>query len=76
MGIEVAAFGLQIVSTNIFEYVTDCCYKSQSAEISTLLDFWRQRFPFTLGFYMIPFAEATTFGAAWGVFAIIDAVLY
>ena len=75
MGIGIAAFGLQIISTNIFAYVTDC-YKPQSAEISTLLNFGRQTFSFTLGFYMIPFAEATTFGIAWGVFAVIEAVLY
>lgn len=75
MGIGIAAFGLQIVSTNIFAYVIDC-YKPQSAELSTLLNFGRQVFSFTLGFYMIPFANATNYGTAWGVFAIIDFVLY
>lgn len=29
------------------------CYKPQSAEISTLLNFGRQTFSFTLGFYMV-----------------------
>ena len=70
MGIGIAAFGLQIVSTNIFAYITDVstfqffgqsttlltilqCYKPQSAEISTLLNFGRQTFSFTLGFYMV-----------------------
>ena len=48
IGIGIAAFGLQIISTNVFAYCTDC-YKPQSAEISTLLNFGRQTFSFTLG---------------------------
>lgn len=75
MGISIAAFGLQIISTNTYAYITDC-YKPQSAEISTLLNFGRQTFSFTLGFYMIPFAEETTFGTAWGVMAIIHVLTF
>jgi hypothetical protein len=75
MGIGIGAFGLQLISTNVFAYITDC-YKPQSAEISTLLNFGRQTFSFTLGFYMIPFAEETTYGVAWSVLAIIQAVLF
>lgn len=52
MGIAIAAFGLQIVSTTTFAYLTDC-YKPQSAEISTVLNFGRLTFSFTLGFYMV-----------------------
>jgi MFS family permease len=52
LGIGIGAFGLQIISTNVYAYVTDC-YKPQSAEISTLLNFGRQTFSFTLGFYMV-----------------------
>lgn len=95
MGIAIAAVGLQIVTTNIYAYITDVslpccdqelqkmltvlllqCYKPQSAEISTLLNFGRQVFSFTLGFYMIPFAEKTTFGIAWAVVAICGLSLY
>lgn len=52
LGIGVGAFGLQIVSTNSFAYLTDC-YRPQAAEISTLLNFGRLTFSFTLGFYMV-----------------------
>lgn len=52
MGIGIAAFGLQIISTPIFAYLTDC-YKPQSTELSTLLNFGRLLFSFTLGFYMV-----------------------
>lgn len=75
LGIGIAAFGLQIISTNVFAYCTDC-YKPQSAEISTLLNFGRQTFSFTLGFYMLPFAAATSFGVAWAVLAVISAALF
>lgn len=75
MGISIGAFGLQIISTNIFAYMTDC-YKPQSAEISTLLNFGRQTFSFTLAFYCVPFAERTTWGVAWAVFAIIQFVFF
>ncbi|GAB7352450.1 hypothetical protein MBLNU459_g2861t1 [Dothideomycetes sp. NU459] len=75
MGIGIGAFGLQILSTNTYAYVTDC-YKPQSAEISTLLNFGRQIFSFTLGFYMIPFAMETTYGVAWSVMAIIHLCLF
>ena len=54
MGIGIGAFGLQIVSTNIFAYLADC-YKPQSAEISTLLNFGRLTFSFTLGFYIVSY---------------------
>ncbi|KAH8805131.1 major facilitator superfamily domain-containing protein [Xylogone sp. PMI_703] len=75
IGIGIGAFGLQIVSTSIFAYLTDC-YKPQSAEISTLLNFGRLTFSFTLGFYMTPFAHETTYGIAWAVIAIITFALY
>ncbi|KAJ5820169.1 hypothetical protein N7474_005760 [Penicillium riverlandense] len=75
MGIGIAAFGLQIVSTPIFAYLTDC-YKPQSTEISTLLNFGRLLFSFSLGFYMMPFAIKTTFGIAWGVLAAINLALF
>ncbi|KAL9087440.1 MAG: hypothetical protein Q9159_003652 [Coniocarpon cinnabarinum] len=74
-GMAIANFGLQIASTGCYAYVTDC-YKPQSSEISTLLNFGRQVFSFPLGFYLVPFATATTWGVAWAVLAIINAVTY
>ena len=52
VGIGIGAFGLQVVSTNSFAYLADC-YRPQAAEISTLLNFGRLTFSFTLGFYMV-----------------------
>ena len=62
LGIGIGAFGLQIVSTNVFAYLTDC-YKPQSAEISTLLNFGRLTFSFTLGFYMV--SHGPVFDGQW-----------
>ncbi|KAH8802957.1 major facilitator superfamily domain-containing protein [Xylogone sp. PMI_703] len=76
LGIGIASFGLQIVSTNIYAYLADC-YTPQNAEISVLLNFGRtSAFPFTLGFFMLPFAKATNFGVAWSVMALISVILY
>lgn len=52
VGIGIGAFGLQVVSTNSFAYLADC-YRPQAAEISTLLNFGRLTFSFTLAFYMV-----------------------
>lgn len=60
LDIGIAAFGLQIVSTNIYAYLADC-YKPQNAEISTLLNFGRLScFSFTLGFYMVSFISPSS----------------
>lgn len=56
LGIGIGAFGLQVVSTNTFAYLADC-YKPQNAEISTVLNFGRLTFSFTLGFYMVSFSS-------------------
>ncbi|KAF2092501.1 MFS general substrate transporter [Rhizodiscina lignyota] len=75
MGMGIGCFGLQIISTNIFAYLADR-YRPQSAEISTLLNFGRLTFSFTLGFYMLPFAHATSYGTAWIIMAVISVGLY
>ena len=64
MGMFIGSFGLQIVSTTIFAYLTDC-YKPQSAEISTILNFGRLTFAFTEGFYMVSsFPAPIRYGAS------------
>ena len=52
MGIGIGGLGQQILSTNIYAYLADC-YRPQSSQISTLLNFGRYTFSFTLGFYMV-----------------------
>jgi MFS family permease len=50
MGMAVASFGLQLVTTVSYTYCSDC-YKPQSAEIGSIYNFGRQTFAFPLGFY-------------------------
>ncbi|KAK7932984.1 hypothetical protein LTR80_011500 [Exophiala xenobiotica] len=76
IGIDIAAFGLQIVSTNIYVYLADCD-KPQSAEVSTLLNFGRLScFSFRLEFYMNPFAKGTSYAIAWSLMGLIGVVWY
>lgn len=50
LGMAIASFGLQLVTTVNYTYCSDC-YKPQSAEIGSLYNFGRQVFAFPLGFY-------------------------
>ncbi|QKX54959.1 uncharacterized protein TRUGW13939_02049 [Talaromyces rugulosus] len=74
-GMGIANFGLQIATTTIYAYLTDC-YKPQSAEISTILNLFRQIFSCLISFYAIPFADRIGVQFAWLTFAMIIAVLF
>jgi multidrug resistance protein len=50
MGMAIASFGLQLVTTVCYAYCSDC-YKPQSGEIGSLYNFGRQVFAFPMGFY-------------------------
>jgi hypothetical protein len=50
MGMAIAGLGLQIATTVLYAYATDC-YKPQSAEISTLFNTFRQVFSCLISFY-------------------------
>lgn len=50
MGMAIASFGLQLVTTVSYTYCSDC-YKPQSGEIGSIYNFGRQTFAFPLGFY-------------------------
>jgi MFS family permease len=50
VGMAIASFGLQLVTTVTYTYCSDC-YKPQSTEIGSLYNFGRQVFAFPLGFY-------------------------
>ncbi|KAL2867835.1 major facilitator superfamily domain-containing protein [Aspergillus lucknowensis] len=67
-GMGIANVGLQIATTTIYAYTTDC-YKAQSAEISTVLNVFRQICSFPLSFYAIPFTERVEIQYAWLTFA-------
>jgi hypothetical protein len=49
-GMGIASFGLQIATTVVYTYCTDC-YKPQSSEISSILNVFRNVFSMTISFY-------------------------
>nr|UBX54573.1 MFS general substrate transporter [Aspergillus sp.] len=55
-GMGLASLGLQIGTTVVYSYLTDC-YRAQSAEVSTILNVFRQIFSCFISFYalVLPF---------------------
>lgn len=75
IGMAVASIGVQAGTTLTYSYISDC-YKPQAAEVSTIINLFRQIFAFTIGFYALPFGESAGFDVAWGVFAVINFVAW
>jgi hypothetical protein len=75
VGMSVASIGVQAGTTLTYSYCSDC-YKPQAAEVSTLINLFRQVFAFTIGFYALPFAKAHGYDVAWGTFATINFVAW
>ncbi|KAK3675143.1 hypothetical protein LTR78_005077 [Recurvomyces mirabilis] len=71
MGIAVASFGLQIITTVVYAYTADC-HRPRTAEVGAVLNFGRQVFSFCIGFYGVQLGEEIGFQSAWGVFAAIN----
>ncbi|CAG8977490.1 hypothetical protein HYALB_00009322 [Hymenoscyphus albidus] len=71
MAMGIASFGLQVATTVVSAYTTDC-YKPQSAEISTVLHLIRSGFSCLISFYAIPLGEKIEWQYAWLIFGIIN----
>ncbi|KAM0253121.1 hypothetical protein ACHAQJ_007397 [Trichoderma viride] len=70
MGIAIASAGLQVATTGVYTYTAEC-YKPQSPELGSLINFARQVYSFTIGFYAIPFANMIGIQDAWITLAMI-----
>ena len=75
VGMTVASVGVQAGTTLTYAYCTDC-YKPQAAEVSTIINLFRQIFAFSIGFYALPFGEDAGFDAAMGTFAAINVLTW
>ncbi|KAL7932212.1 major facilitator superfamily domain-containing protein [Trichoderma chlorosporum] len=75
IGMAVASIGVQAGTTLTYSYISDC-YKPQAAEVSTVINLFRQIFAFTIGFYALPFGQSAGFGVSEGVFAVINFVAW
>ncbi|KAJ7759138.1 MFS general substrate transporter [Mycena metata] len=56
MGFGIMCFAIQIISTVIYSYNTDC-YKPQTPEVAQVLNFGRQTVGMTAGFWTIPLGD-------------------
>lgn len=75
IGMAVTSVGTQAATTLTYAYCTDC-YKPQAAEISTLINLFRQIFAFCIGWYALPFGEKVGYGGAWGTLAGINLLFW
>lgn len=67
VGLALGAFGLQIASTCLYSYISDC-YRLQTPECGVLFNFGRG-LSFVVGYFALPFAQKIGFPGAWGTFA-------
>ena len=74
LGMGIACFGLQIITTVIYTYAIDC-YRTESAEIAQLINFFRQEFGFTFAFYVVKMGNAIGYQWTFLFFALVGGVL-
>lgn len=67
IGLSIGVFGLQIASTCLYAYISDC-YKPQTPESGVLFNLGRG-LSFVVGYFALPFAMEDGYAAAWGTFA-------
>lgn len=69
IGLGTGVFGLQIASTTLYAYVSDC-YKPQTAESGVLFNLGRG-LSFVVGYFALPFAGKVGYFWAWFTFAAV-----
>lgn len=69
VGLAVGVFGLQITSTTLYAYISDC-YKPQTPESGVLFNLSRG-LSFVVGYFALPFAAAVGYFWAWFTFAAV-----
>ncbi|KAH8692605.1 major facilitator superfamily domain-containing protein [Talaromyces proteolyticus] len=75
MGIALASFGLQIATTVVYTYTSEC-YKPQSPELGSIINFSRQILSFAMSFYALPFSAVIGVQDAWIVLAFLIVVFF
>lgn len=74
LGMGIACFGLQIITTTTYTYAIDC-YPTQSSEVAQLFNFIRQTFGMTFAFYVVHLGDKIGFQWTFLMFALIGGVL-
>ncbi|KAF8998411.1 MFS general substrate transporter, partial [Cyathus striatus] len=71
IGMAVACFGYQIVSSVTFTYSCSDCHQSRSKDVSVCFHFFGRLFALSLGFYSIPLGDKIGFQWSFTIYAII-----
>lgn len=74
IGMGVACFGLQIITTTCYTYAIDS-YRQEGSEVSQVFNFFRQEFGMTFAFYTIPMAKVIGFQWVFVFFACMGSIL-
>jgi MFS family permease len=74
LGMGIAAFGVQVITTTIYTYTIDC-YRPEGSEVAQLINFFRQEFGMTFAFYALRLAERIGYQFTFLFFAICGGVL-
>ncbi|KIX03269.1 uncharacterized protein Z518_06821 [Rhinocladiella mackenziei CBS 650.93] len=70
LGMGIACFGLQIITTTTYTYSIDC-YRTESSEVAQLFNFIRQEFGMTFAFYVVHLGDAIGYQWTFLMFALI-----
>ena len=74
LGMGIACFGLQIITTTTYTYAIDC-YSTESSEVAQLFNFIRQEIGFTFAFYAVDLGNKIGFQWMFLMFAVVGGVL-
>ena len=74
IGMGIACFGLQIITTTCYTYAIDC-YRPEGSEVSQVFNFFRQELGMTFAFYTIYFAEKIGYQWVFFFFACMGSIL-
>ncbi|KAJ9610851.1 hypothetical protein H2200_005628 [Cladophialophora chaetospira] len=74
LGMGLACFGLQIITTTTYTYAVDC-YRTESSEVAQLFNFIRQEIGFTFAFYVVHLGNAIGYQWMFLMFSLIGGVL-
>ncbi|KAK6394937.1 hypothetical protein LTR65_001125 [Meristemomyces frigidus] len=74
LGMGIACFGLQVITTTCYTYAIDC-YRREGSEVSQVFNFFRQEIGMTFAFYVIRMAERLGYQWTFFFFACMGSIL-
>lgn len=74
LGMGIACFGLQVITTTCYTYAIDC-YRREASEVSQVFNFFRQEIGMTFAFYVIKMAGKIGYQWTFFFFACMGSIL-